>query len=55
MSLKLMDSIWDYFVRIGADILLSATSIMVIATVLTLSYKIIVAAMKNPVESLRYE
>jgi ABC-type antimicrobial peptide transport system permease subunit len=55
MSLKLMDSIWDYFVRIGAGILLSATSIMVIATVLTLSYKIIVAAMKNPVESLRYE
>jgi ABC-type antimicrobial peptide transport system permease subunit len=55
MSLKLMDSIWDYFVRIGAGILLSAISIMVIATILTLSIKITRAAMKNPVESLRYE
>ena len=55
MSLKLMDSIWDYFVRIGAGILLSASLIMIIATVLTLSIKIVRAAMKNPVESLRYE
>jgi putative ABC transport system permease protein len=55
MSLKLMDSIWDYFVQIGAGILLLATSIMVMATALTLSYKVIRAAMKNPVDSLRYE
>ena len=55
MSLKLMDSIWDYFVRIGAGILMSAALIMIIATMATLSFKIIRAAMKNPVESLRYE
>ena len=55
MSVALMDSIWDYFVSIGAGILISAALIMIIATVLTLSFKIIRAAMKNPVESLRYE
>jgi len=55
MSLQLMDSIWDYFVRIGAGILMSAALIMIIATMATLSFKIIRAAMKNPVESLRYE
>jgi ABC-type antimicrobial peptide transport system permease subunit len=55
MSVKLMDSIWDYFVQIGAGILLSAASIMIIATLLTLSIKIIRAALKNPVDSLRYE
>jgi ABC-type antimicrobial peptide transport system permease subunit len=55
MSLKLMDSIWDYFVQIGAGILMSAALIMIIATMSTLSFKIIRAAMKNPVESLRYE
>jgi putative ABC transport system permease protein len=55
LSLMLMDSIWDYFVKIGAGILLSSALIMIIATILTLSIKIIRAAMKNPVESLRYE
>jgi ABC-type antimicrobial peptide transport system permease subunit len=55
MSLQLLDSIWDYFVPIGAGILIMATSIMVIATILTLSYKVIRAALKNPVDSLRYE
>jgi ABC-type antimicrobial peptide transport system permease subunit len=55
LSLALMDSIWDYFVRIGAGMLISSALIMIIATVLTLSIKIIRAAMKNPVESLRYE
>jgi putative ABC transport system permease protein len=55
MSLKLMDSIWDYFVPIGAGILILAASVMVIATIVTLSFKIVRAALKNPVESLRYE
>jgi putative ABC transport system permease protein len=55
MSVKLMDSIWDYFVQVGAGILLLATSIMVIATALTLSVKITRAATRNPVDSLRYE
>ncbi len=55
MSVALMDSIWDYFVRVGAGMLILSAMIMIIATVVTLSIKIIRAAMKNPVESLRYE
>jgi putative ABC transport system permease protein len=55
MSVALMDSIWDYFVGIGPGILLSAALIMIFATLLTLSLRITRAAMKNPVESLRYE
>ncbi len=55
LSLLMMDSIWDYFVKIGAGILISAVMIMLISTVLTLSMKITRAALRNPVESLRYE
>jgi ABC-type antimicrobial peptide transport system permease subunit len=55
MSVSLMDSIWDYFVSIGAGMLISSAMIMIIGTILTLSFKITRAAMKNPVESLRYE
>ena len=55
MSVALMDSIWDYFVRVGAGMLISSALIMIIATVLTLSIKITMAAIRNPVESLRYE
>ncbi len=54
-SLLMMDSIWDYFVNIGAGILISAMMIMLISTILTLSMKITRAALRNPVESLRYE
>ncbi len=55
MSIMMMDSIWDYFVDIKFDILLSAFLIMFIATVLTIVFKLLKAAMKNPVVSLRYE
>jgi len=55
LSVSLMDSIWDYFVKIGAGILLSAALIMILATIFTLSIRITRAAMKNPAESLRYE
>jgi putative ABC transport system permease protein len=55
LSIALMDSIWDYFVSVGAYILLSAAFIMIFATILTLIFRITRAAMKNPVESLRYE
>jgi len=55
ISVALMDSIWDYFVKVGAGILISAAIIMIIATILTLAFRIIRAAMKNPVDSLRYE
>jgi putative ABC transport system permease protein len=55
MSLMLLDSIWDYFVEIRIGILILASSIMVVATVSTIIFKISRAAMKNPVVSLRYE
>jgi ABC-type antimicrobial peptide transport system permease subunit len=55
MSVMLLDSIWDYFVEIRVGILLLSASIMVAATILTIIFKITKAAMKNPVDSLRYE
>jgi ABC-type antimicrobial peptide transport system permease subunit len=55
MSVILMDSIWDYFVDIKFGILLSAFLVMFIATLLTVIFKVLRAAMKNPVISLRYE
>jgi putative ABC transport system permease protein len=55
LSLMLLDSIWDYFVKIGAGILLFSASIMIAATVFTIVFKILRAAMQNPAESLRYE
>lgn len=55
LSVALMDSIWDYFVSVGPGILLSAALIMIFATILTLIVRISRAAMKNPVDSLRYE
>ena len=55
MSVMLMDSIWDYFVGIRFDILFSAFLIMFITTALTIVFKVLSAAMKNPVISLRYE
>jgi hypothetical protein len=55
MSLSLMDSIWDYFTKITAGILLLSALIMIVATILTISVKVVRAAMRNPVESLHYE
>jgi putative ABC transport system permease protein len=55
ISNMLMDSIWDYFVQIKAGILILAASIMFVATALTIIYKITKAALRNPVDSLRYE
>jgi len=55
MSVMLLDSIWDYFVDIKVSLLLLSASIMVVATIVTISFKIGRAAMKNPVDSLRYE
>jgi ABC-type antimicrobial peptide transport system permease subunit len=55
MSNMLMDSIWDYFVDINAGMLLASASVMIVATSLTVIFKITRAAMKNPVISLRYE
>jgi putative ABC transport system permease protein len=55
MSNMLLDSIWDYFVQIEPGILILAAAIMFVATVLTIIFKIGKAALRNPVDSLRYE
>jgi putative ABC transport system permease protein len=55
LSLMLLDSIWDYFVTIRAGMLLSAVLIMFAATALTIVFKLLRAAFRNPVDSLRYE
>jgi len=55
MSLMLLDSIWDYFIDIRAGVLIFAVLLMLVATILTISIKVITAATKNPVDSLRYE
>jgi ABC-type antimicrobial peptide transport system permease subunit len=55
MSELLLDSIWDYFIEIKAGILLLAALIMIMATVLTIVIKVGRAALRNPVDSLRYE
>jgi ABC-type antimicrobial peptide transport system permease subunit len=55
MSNMLLDSIWDYFVQIKPGILILSASIMIVATILTIVFKIGKAALRNPVDSLRYE
>jgi hypothetical protein len=45
----------DYFIEIKVGILLMSASIMFVATLLTILFKVAKAAMKNPVVSLRYE
>jgi putative ABC transport system permease protein len=55
LSLKLMDSIWDYFVDISAGTLIFSAFIMIAATAFTLIFKILKAALRNPVDALRYE
>jgi putative ABC transport system permease protein len=55
LSVMLLDSIWDYFVDIKAGTLIMAALIMIIATTLTIIFKISKAALRNPSVSLRYE
>ena len=55
LSMLLLDSIWDYFIEIKAGIMILAVLIMVTATILTIIIKVGRAAMRNPVDSLRYE
>ncbi len=55
MSNLLLDSIWDYFVQIKPGILILSAAIMFVATILTIIFKIVKAALRNPVDSLRYE
>ena len=55
MSITLLDSIWDYYVEIKFWTIVFVASIMFVAMILTIIFKIARAAMKNPVVSLRYE
>jgi putative ABC transport system permease protein len=55
MSNLLMGSIWQYYVKIKPGILILAASIMIVTTILTIIFKIGKAALRNPVDSLRYE
>jgi ABC-type antimicrobial peptide transport system permease subunit len=55
LSLMLLDSIWDYFVDIRAGMLFSATGILIVSTVVTIIWKMLRAARRNPVDTLRYE
>jgi putative ABC transport system permease protein len=55
ISNMMMGSIWNYYVQIKANVLILAASIMFLATMLTIIYKITKAALRNPVDSLRYE
>jgi ABC-type antimicrobial peptide transport system permease subunit len=55
VSGMLLDSIWDYFIEIKAGVMILASVIMWMATLLTIVFKVGMAAMRNPVESLRYE
>jgi putative ABC transport system permease protein len=55
MSVGLMDSIWDYFVDVGAGILILSALIMITATLLTILFRVLSAALRNPAISLRYE
>jgi ABC-type antimicrobial peptide transport system permease subunit len=55
LSNMLMGSIWQYHVEIKSGILLMSTAIMFLATILTIIFKIAKTALRNPVDSLRYE
>ena len=55
LSVMLLDSIWDYFIDINIGILLIASAVMFTATIFTIAFKIVNAAKRNPVDSLRYE
>jgi putative ABC transport system permease protein len=55
LSVMLLDSIWDYFVKIGAGIMIIAVLIIFLATTATIITKLLRAVMRNPVDSLRYE
>lgn len=55
LSKSLLDSIWDHFVDISAATLIFSSLILIFATIATISYKVVSASLRNPVESLRYE
>jgi ABC-type antimicrobial peptide transport system permease subunit len=55
LSLMLLDSIWDHFLNITADIFILALLLVFVTAGLTMIGKVYYAAVQNPAESLRYE
>jgi putative ABC transport system permease protein len=55
LSDKMLDSIWDAYVKIKPGLLLLSAAIIFLATMFTTIFKIGKAALRNPVDSLRYE
>ncbi len=55
LSNMLMGSIWEYHVQIKTVVLVMSAAIMFVATTLTIIFKIGKSALRNPVDSLRYE
>jgi ABC-type antimicrobial peptide transport system permease subunit len=55
MSNIMLSSLWVNFVRIKAGILILSASIMFVATIITIIFIIGRAALRNPIDSLRYE
>lgn len=51
----LMDSIWEYYVAINAQILMLAILLLSVIALATIGYKIRRVTLTNPVDSLRYE
>ncbi|HRX01048.1 MAG TPA: FtsX-like permease family protein, partial [Cyclobacteriaceae bacterium] len=51
----LMDSVWEYYVAINAEVLTLAVVILLTIAVATVSYKVFKVVATNPVDSLRYE
>jgi len=55
LSVMMLGSIWANYVSIGPGLLLISASIIFFATAVTTMFKILKAASRNPVDSLRYE
>lgn len=52
---KLMDTVWEYYVSIGFNIVFTAITILFTIACATVSYKIFSVSRTNPAESLKYE
>ncbi len=55
LSLAVLDSVWDYHTSIGLQIIFITGSIMLIASTITIIFRITRASYRSPVDSLRYE
>ena len=55
LSDMLLDSIWDYYLDMTAGLFIWAVLIMFLVAIFTISGLVYRAAIRNPVESLRYE